>query len=63
MIGNNQLNLNQATMIEAMQEYLDKRMGPFAPKVTAVGFHRAGMDETFHVHVERELSPTQSEKP
>lgn len=56
MIGNNQLNLNQATVIEAMQEYLNKRMGIYAPKVTGVSFSRSGHDETFHVHVEKDAS-------
>jgi len=36
MKGNNSLTLNEATMIEAMQEWLIKRMGEFAPKVTSV---------------------------
>lgn len=36
MVGNNKLIFNEATMIEAMQEYLDKRMGSYAPQVTTV---------------------------
>lgn len=36
MIGTNELNLNEATMIQAMQEWLDKRMGCFSPKVVSV---------------------------
>lgn len=36
MKGNNKLSLNVATMLEALQEYFDKRMGEFAPKITDV---------------------------
>ena len=36
MKGNNEFHFNQATMTEAMQEYLNKRMGEFAPTVTCV---------------------------
>ena len=36
MKGNNSLIFNTATMIEALQEYLNKRMSDFAPKVTGV---------------------------
>ena len=37
MKGNNTLTLNEATMIEAVQEYLTKRMGStYVPKVTSV---------------------------
>lgn len=37
MKGNNTLTLNEATMIEAVQEYLAKRMGAtYVPKVTSV---------------------------
>lgn len=36
MIGNNELRLCQAEMLIALQEYLDKRMGEYAPKVSNV---------------------------
>lgn len=36
MRGVNDFRLNEATMIEAVQEYLNKRMTVFAPKVTSV---------------------------
>lgn len=37
MKGSNTLTLNEATMIEAVQEYLTKRMGAtYVPKVTSV---------------------------
>lgn len=43
MKGNNTLELNTATIIEALQEYLDKRMGEFAPKVTDVTGQQEGL--------------------
>lgn len=36
MIGNNKLELCEAEMMVALQEYLDKRMRTFAPKVVGV---------------------------
>jgi hypothetical protein len=37
MKGNNTLLLNEATMIEAVQEYMTKRMGStYVPKVNSV---------------------------
>ena len=36
MIGTNELRLNEATMIEAVQEYLDKRMPTATPKVASI---------------------------
>jgi hypothetical protein len=36
MIGNNELRLNEATIAEAVQEYLNKRMGENAPEVQSV---------------------------
>lgn len=38
MKGNNELVLNESTIIEAVQEYLDKRMTTFAPKVKSVSY-------------------------
>jgi hypothetical protein len=38
MIGNNVFLFNTATMMEAMQEYLDKRMSEYAPQVTNVNY-------------------------
>lgn len=49
MKGNNELMLNEATLIEAMQEYLNKRMGDFAPAVKAVKW--GGKYEGFTVSV------------
>ena len=36
MKGNNDLILNHATVIEALQEYLDKQMGTYAPFVVSI---------------------------
>ena len=36
MKGNNDLVLNHATVIEALQEYLDKQMGTYAPQVVCI---------------------------
>jgi len=36
MRGNNDLILNHATIIEALQEYLDKRMGDYSPQVVCI---------------------------
>ena len=53
MIGHNQLDLNAATVMEAVQEYLDKRMGVHAPHVVSITHIRTGpYDETFCVGVE-----------
>ena len=52
MKGNNTLELNEAALIEAMQEYLDRRMTDYAPKVTAVKSSRIGLSDGFTVHVE-----------
>ena len=51
MRGNNTLELNEATLIEAMQEYLDKRMGQFAPLVKGVSVTGQGYEKTFNVSV------------
>ena len=36
MIGSNELLLCEAEMMVAIQEYLDKRMGEYAPEVQSV---------------------------
>jgi len=43
MKGNNTLEFNEATCIEAMQEYLDKRMGNYAPNVVSVKLNMQGV--------------------
>lgn len=50
MKGQNTLQLNEATLIDALQEYIDKRMGSYAPKVTAVKMESGGgYSKTFEV--------------
>ncbi len=57
MIGNNQLHLNQATMIQALQMWLDETM-KIAPKVTSIAFSREGHDETFIVNLSEDKKAT-----
>lgn len=49
MKGNNELVLNQATMIEAIQMYLDSQMVEPAPKVNSIYADSQGTSETFHI--------------
>jgi hypothetical protein len=60
MIGNNQLNLNPATVMQALQEWINKRMGDNAPKVVSITVDRQGYGETFCVGLE---SPDSVVKP
>lgn len=46
-IGNNELRLNAATMMQALQEYLDRRVIGTAPRVTALDHHVVGQDQIF----------------
>ena len=52
MKGKNILHLNAATLMEAVQEYLDKRMGPYSPKVTAIKDAGTTYTDEFKVSVE-----------
>lgn len=52
MIGHNQLNLNTASVMEALQEYLDKRMGEHAPKVVSLNCTLTHGSDTYCVGVE-----------
>lgn len=57
MIGNNELMLNEATLVEALQEYLNKRMQSYAPTVVAVSQEvSSSQSRTFSVRVS-ERSP------
>jgi len=56
MKGNNELRLNDATVIEALQEYFDKRFTGAPVRVTSVKRESSGYDSTFIVLVE-ERSP------
>lgn len=58
MKGNNKLELNEATMIDAIQEYLNKRMTIHAPKVTSVKSSKEGLSDGFTVTVEERSSQT-----
>lgn len=49
MKGSNDLILNHATIIEALQEYMDKRMGDYAPKVVTISPNKS--DYTITVSV------------
>lgn len=53
MKGNNELILNQATMIEAVQQYLNTQMVAAAPTVVSVSFTAStyGDGQTFSVQV------------
>lgn len=58
MKGSNELVLNEATMMEALQEYLDRRMTTFAPRVTGVTEVRSGtVSNAFKVTVEAKETP------
>jgi len=52
MIGKNQLNLNAATVMQALQEWINKRMGEHAPRIVSINHSKQGYDETFCVGVE-----------
>jgi hypothetical protein len=58
MIGNNQLNLNAATVMQALQEWINKRMGEHAPRIVSINFSKNGFDETYCVGVESPM-PTE----
>lgn len=49
MKGNNKLILNEATMIEAVQFWLDSKMVHKAPKVTNVKHIGSGYDNSFEI--------------
>jgi len=51
MKGSNDLILNEATMIEAVQFWLDSKMVPQAPKVTGVKAKDDGYSKTFTVSI------------
>ena len=38
MIGINELLLNQSTIVEAIQEWIDKRMVDYSPKILTVSY-------------------------
>lgn len=52
MIGTNSLHLNEATMIEAAQEWLDKRMLNEKQKITSIKVDRINSSQTFEISME-----------
>lgn len=52
MKGNNELILNEATMIEAVQFWLDSKMVARAPKVTGISAKNEGYNQTFAVSLD-----------
>ena len=58
MKGNNQFDLNEATLIEAVQEYFDKRMPIYGVVVKSVKSSRVGLSDGFTIHVEERPSAT-----
>lgn len=54
MKGNNELKLNEATMIEVVQEWLDRQLPGGAPTVTSVKGGSNNYDLTFTVSVSSE---------
>lgn len=64
MKGSNDLILNTATMIEAMQFYLDSKMIPRAPKVTDVKAKADGHSTQFTVSLDSDADrASQQEGP
>ena len=58
MIGLNKIEINQATMIEAIQEYMDKRYTPKIKVTKVVGAVINNYTATFEVSLEGEIKPT-----
>ncbi len=56
MKGNNELRLNDATMIEALQEYFDKRFTGAPFSVASVKHEQSGYESTFVVRVEERIA-------
>ena len=55
MIGNNKLELCEAEMMVALQEYIDKRFGNYAPKV--VGVSQDKSSRTFTIELKSKEVP------
>ncbi len=56
MIGNNEIKINQATMIEAIQEYFDKRYTSKIKITKVTGSTINNYSETFSIEVEGVLN-------
>ncbi|MCR4319764.1 MAG: hypothetical protein NUV74_05435 [Candidatus Brocadiaceae bacterium] len=59
MKGSNDLILNEATMIEAIQFWLDSRMVPPVPKVTGVKAKADGYSSTFTIALNADAEQTE----
>jgi hypothetical protein len=57
MIGCNELKLNEATMIQIVQEWLDRQMPGGAPKVKGVSGGMRNSEDQFTVRTESPLAP------
>ena len=57
MKGNNEIKLNQATMIDAMQQWLDSVMPNNAPKVTAVKVSDDRLENSFIIFLSDKDTP------
>ena len=62
MIGNNQLNLNPATVMQALQEWINKRMGEHAPRVVSINHSKQNYEETYCVGIESPIPSAQQQK-
>jgi hypothetical protein len=59
MKGSNELRLNEATIIEAVQEYLDKRLPTTPVVVKSIDENNGGYNKTFIVKIEGEPAALQ----
>lgn len=60
MKGNNELVLNEATIIAAVQMYLDSLMVKPAPKVESVDSESSGYSKSFRVKLTDRESPKEA---
>lgn len=63
MKGSNSLILNEATMIEAVQFWLDSKMVQHAPKVTGVNAKTDVYSKTFTVSLDADAERTDPVTP
>lgn len=60
MKGKNELVLCTAEMLVAVQEYLDKRMGDYAPLATDVIPNKDYASNTFNIKLEEKSDPNRT---
>lgn len=63
MKGTNELILNEATVIEALQLWLDSQMVPKAPVVTGVKLKSDGYAKTFEVALDADVDRSTASLP